>query len=130
MACAVYLGLVAGLSLAPSSAFPSSLTGIPGADKVVHFAMYGGLAAVLRWALAAGTAAPCRRRGVLLGAVAYGLLMEILQATVTHDMRGFGWGDIAANTTGALAFWTLTGRWLEGAFAQRRHQGPEHGRMK
>lgn len=110
-ACFVYLGVIAVLSLAPPDAFPSSVTSLPGADKVVHFLMYGGLAAMLRWAMERREDRE-RRVFVLAGAIGYGLSMEICQSLFTHGTRGFGWDDVAANAAGAIGLWALAGWWL------------------
>ena len=103
--CAGYLGGLGLLSLAPPSALPVRAVRFPGGDKVAHFLMYAGLAALLRWA----TARRPPRAWVALALVAgYGLLMEVLQATITGGTRFFSWGDVAANALGAAVGWWLS----------------------
>jgi VanZ family protein len=75
---------------------------LPYADKYVHFMMY----AVLAFLLYRSTWMHKKERPhsilvLLLTTVTYGILIEILQLTLTHD-RYFEWGDIAANSTGAI----------------------------
>lgn len=80
----------------------------------MHFLMYGGLAALLRWALKDSAAFERCRHFALTGAVGYGLLMEILQKFLTHGMRSFSWYDVLMNTIGAIVFWLLAGKLLRG----------------
>lgn len=128
-ACGAYLALIAVLSLLPPSAFPTRFMSFAGADKVVHFLMYGGLSAILRWTLARSVTLPettspaasatgsypwrIRRRVALAGAISYGLLMEIMQALFTGGMRFFGWDDVVANAAGAFVFWLIAGKLLK-----------------
>ncbi len=108
----LYLGLVALLSLVPADVFPARATRLPGADKVVHFAMYGGLAVLLRWTLA-GRPVTGRRYGWALGmALGYGVLMEAMQHFFTGGTRAFAVSDIVANTVGAVLCWFAAGWWL------------------
>jgi VanZ family protein len=87
------LAVVAWGELAPQ---PPSLPGPWQWDKLDHFTAYFGLAllATLGWGL---------RRSlvwVLLGVVAIGASLEGIQSLVGRDAE---WGDMLANTIGALA---------------------------
>jgi VanZ family protein len=64
-------------------------------DKVLHFSAYFGLAALAAFALRS------RERAVaaILGLVAMGAVLELLQGFVGRDMSGF---DAAANAAGAI----------------------------
>ena len=48
---------------------------------------------------------------VVVGASAYGSLVEVLQGALVCYHRTFEWGDILANSLGALCFWWLS-RWM------------------
>ena len=103
---------IACLSLSTSSTICGMSLDLPGADKIAHFLMYGGLGGLLCWAFSDG---PPRYRSapwVLSGAFAYGILMEILQSLYTDGMRAFGWDDILANVVGAAIFWFAVDRAL------------------
>ena len=94
----------------------------------MHVLLYGGLGALLRWALhqspaaAAGHGAglaprqsPRHGAGQALAlafAFGYGLAMECLQSLFAGGSRVFGWDDVAANAAGAVLFWFLAGRLL------------------
>lgn len=109
--CGGYLVLIAVLSLVPAWLFPPSVSQIPGIDKWVHVAMYGVLGALLRWA--SGLPAPARASRWLPAAGAlYGVLMEVLQLTLSGASRGFSWGDILANTVGIAVGWLVMRRLL------------------
>lgn len=110
--CGLHLALIAILSLLPAWVFPPSVTGVAGMDKVVHAVLYGVLGALVYWARAADRKAP-PRAGWALGAMGYGVLMEVLQLTLSGASRGFSWGDILANTVGIAVGW-LVMRWLLG----------------
>ena len=82
----LYLGAIAWLSLA-ASPVPFARWDFPGADKIAHFLMYGGLGAILRWLLWRAGARPVYVVSVLSGTFAYGGLMEVLQSLFTDGMR-------------------------------------------
>jgi len=85
--------LIVILSLSPAGAGAS----FPGADKVMHFLAYGGLAFL--W----GASAPHRPRPIILGLViAYGFAMELAQGAFT-SLRTPSLLDAAANGFGAIA---------------------------
>lgn len=96
---AVWAGLILLLSAQPSSRLPPS--GIPGADKLVHAAIYAVLGAlVARAALGAGI-----RRGVALilaagGAAAFGLFDEWTQQFSAGRFPDLA--DAGADTVGAV----------------------------
>ncbi len=120
-ACVVHMAAVAVLSLLPVTSFPSSVSWLPGADKLVHVAMYGALGALLRWAVDRGGAEVAFSPELLLPAAAgYGLLMEILQSLFTNGMRAFGWDDMVANVVGVLVFWRLAERFFRGGVRNGR----------
>jgi VanZ family protein len=111
LACGLYLGLIAVLSLLPAWIFPPSPARIPGLDKWVHVAMYGVLGVLLRWAAVSNKAGTSSWRLPLAGA-AYGLLMEGLQGWLGGG-RSFSWGDAAANLAGVVLFWHAAGWFLD-----------------
>ncbi|MFP4192611.1 MAG: VanZ family protein [Candidatus Hydrogenedentota bacterium] len=76
---------------------------IPHMDKVVHFALYAGLAAITSIGIRRSNPAATPLHQFLspfLGASGYGVVCEFLQRLVPE--RTFDWSDIAANTAGAL----------------------------
>lgn len=107
--CAAHLVVIAVLSLMPAWLFPATTPHIPGLDQVVHFAMYGVLGALLRWAAGARPGWQAHL-GWPLAAGAYGLLLEILQPALGGG-RGFSWGDAGMDLLGAALLWFGTG-WL------------------
>ncbi len=101
--CVAYTALVTRLSLEPSSSFRflSRFVRFPHADKVVHFAMYGVLAALLLWASRVRVAT-LRTATLVVGVCCcYGLLMEVLQMSLLPRDRFFSLTDVAANVAGA-----------------------------
>ncbi len=97
----IYTLLIAVASLAPSSSFKDSPSFLH-ADKIIHFLMYGADAALMLWALSTKLRNITTRLILAIAfCSAYGILMEILQATLQPNDRTFSIGDIAANITGA-----------------------------
>ncbi len=97
----VYTLIITVASLAPSSSF-KQIQPCLNEDKIIHFMIYGGDAVLLLWALSAKLK---NRTAQLITTIlfcsAYGILMEILQATLQPNDRTFSIGDIAANIAGA-----------------------------
>ena len=90
------------LSLTSSHTFDKvPLINIPNIDKIVHFGMYFGLMSVI--ILENRTNLRNNRRLFLTGLIPllYGILMEILQATVTVT-RTASFYDALANSSGIL----------------------------
>jgi len=90
------------LSLTSSHTFDKvPLINIPNIDKIVHFGMYLGLMSVI--ILENRTNLRNNRRLFLTGLIPllYGILMEILQATVTVT-RTASFYDALANSSGIL----------------------------
>ncbi len=102
-----YAGVVTWLMLTPSppGLVIKALDLFPQVDKVLHFLVYGVLALLLRWALTVHHQLRAGFTTVVLGAVAYGLFMECLQALLVAYARSFEWMDIVSNSLGAFAFW-------------------------
>jgi len=96
---AVYTLLIAVASLAPSSTFKDTPSFLH-ADKIIHFIMYGIEAVLLLWALTPKLKNVATRLILtILFCSAYGILMEILQATLSDRTSSIG--DIVANIAGA-----------------------------
>lgn len=91
----------------PGDSLPESrLLDLPGADKVLHAAVYGVLGALV----ARAAAARGRRRAAIVGALAgllCGMLDEWVQGRVPGRTRS--WADLLADTAGA-AFGAIVGR--------------------
>lgn len=90
------MGVLAWLSFAPASQLPA-VTWIASPDKWAHAAVYLILAGLLGQALRSPN-------GAFGMAVAYGVLMEIMQF-VCFPGRYFEMWDIVANIVGALCAW-------------------------
>lgn len=113
---AVLLALVIGYeSLLPGSGLPPTRH----SDKIVHFVAYFTLAFMFcasvstRW-----------RKAALLGVIAYGGLIEILQSAMALGRTG-SWGDMAANIGGALIGAILAG-YITQLFLGRRRRAASH----
>ncbi|MCR9227325.1 MAG: VanZ family protein [Flavobacteriaceae bacterium] len=87
---------------------------IPYADKITHFIFYLGFATMgslsLRERTSGGLGLGKTLFIVLVFAILYGILIEVLQYTVTID-RMAEFGDVLANTLGAFAGIGLI-RWI------------------
>ena len=86
---------------------------IPNFDKVVHFTFYFVLAILMMWGWAKQQLFTGLHKNawvkIFVIACAYGLLIEVLQETLTTD-RHFEWLDEAADAAGAavgLMAWTV-----------------------
>ena len=84
------------LALMPTSPMPPSWW-----DKANHVAAFTVLAVLGRWSY------PGRNAKVLLWLLAYGCLIEVLQATLTAT-RSAELGDVVADGVGLLLGWQLT----------------------
>jgi VanZ family protein len=99
-----WAALIFTFSSFPGSAYPA--TDVPGADKLVHLALYATLGALCARALLlrAPDAEPPRRRLLLLAAVAmatlYGVSDELHQLFV--PARSADWHDAVADAAGAI----------------------------
>ena len=77
---------------------------IPGLDKMVHFIMYGVLSFLLLWTVDKVSKTRLKLQNlivVILVSSGFGILMEILQKTLT-TVRNFDIYDIIANIIGIL----------------------------
>lgn len=106
-----YAGLLTWVSLAPAETFRNLPRVLLHHSKALHFVLYGGLVLIARWAMAAHWSVRPDFFVVVLGASAYGTLMEMLQGALVRYHRTFEVGDIVANSLGALCFWWLS-RWM------------------
>jgi len=74
-------------------------------DKFVHLSIFFGL--VFLWSLAINqikTRTKSLKYTILISAIIYGGLLEIMQATVFSHRSG-DWFDFMANTTGCILAW-------------------------
>jgi VanZ family protein len=97
---AIYLGIIAVLSLMPARDLPH-ITVFQSFDKMVHFSMYFGLSFLACWSLEINRNRMKPIYLLLLSVFLYGVLMEILQRTM-HNGRNFEFRDMIANLTGAV----------------------------
>lgn len=98
---AAQAALIFGLSSRPGDEFPE--VSLPGADKVVHFALYAPLGGALCLALG-GAAWPAAA-----GAALYGVSDEVHQMFVPRRTPDVG--DVAADALGGLAGALAVRRW-------------------
>lgn len=95
--------MIALLSLAPSSSFPSSsVYNIPYIDKMVHILMYAPFGFVALMESRCTRQCPRLHFFILLGIFLVSALIEVLQATVVLS-RGAEWVDLLANFSGIVA---------------------------
>ncbi len=97
----IYLGIVALLSLLPTSNLPN-IPFITGQDKIVHISMYFGLAFLACWSVDLNGKRMPSTIIMLAGVFAWGVLMEILQYLMGIG-RGMEYLDMLANLVGATA---------------------------
>ena len=98
----LWVGLITLLSLASFQELDAEVIQIPYADKITHFVFYFGFV-VLGSFWRAKTETYFNKNkvlGVLVLAIAYGGLMELLQLTFTQD-RAAEWMDMLFNVSGA-----------------------------
>ena len=103
-----YGAFITWASLAPAENFTGWVPRVPHIDKLVHFCFYGGMVTLGRWTLASHFTFRLTFRVVVFGAITYGALMEILQGLLVNYHRSFEFGDILANSLGAVTFWSLS----------------------
>jgi VanZ family protein len=91
------------LTLAPMPAFANHLAARDHFDKVAHFVLMGGFAAMLYWAMAVEGHPPLGR--VVGPTAAFAALIELLQAPLPYrdtDFWDFVWGTVGAFVAYAL----------------------------
>ena len=107
----LYIGIIVALSLLPANNFPK-VPLFPGADKVVHAAMYFMFAVILLWAFHGRKISRWKLYGFI---ISWGIIMEIVQNLMDLG-RHFSLLDILANITGAflgiIAFRLLVSKYL------------------
>ncbi len=105
----LYMGFLTWASLAPARVFEGvyHLLPFPHFDKLIHFLLYGGLVAIARWTASARWNIRPGYGIILAAAIGYGVLIEILQGMLVAYHRSFEYGDILANSLGAIYFWVL-----------------------
>jgi sugar transferase EpsL len=92
---------VTALSLMPSNTASKLSLPIPHFDKIAHAGMYAILAVLVCWAMRYRFHHRLWLVWVVLGAAAYGAIMEVGQFYLIASERSFSYGDMLANTVGA-----------------------------
>jgi VanZ family protein len=104
------------LSLASSDTFKNvPFSDIPNLDKLVHFAMYFGLMSAIIFDNRKTIKSNRQLLLIALIPLFYGILMEILQATLTVSRFGSIY-DVMANSTGiitSIIFWLMIKRFIK-----------------
>jgi VanZ family protein len=95
------------LSLTPGTGLPRLQ--VPHADKVAHAGMYAVQMFLLRRAMGIHRCLTRKAASALLICCGYGLLMEHAQLLFHTAGRTFSWGDVAANSLGAISVMVVTG---------------------
>ena len=91
---------IASSCLLPAAAFRSfSFDTLIELDKLVHFTLYAVF--ILFWALAIRDITLKQKLLLLFVGIAYGILIEVLQSSMSLG-RSYDIGDIVANTTGCI----------------------------
>ena len=100
---AAYTVFLAAVSLWPK---PPDLPGqweVPNADKIAHTLLYAAYAWLMLWAARRGRASSLGfATAVVVYGIAFGALMEVLQATLDAPYRSGTIGDGVANAVGCL----------------------------
>ena len=126
----IYVVGVTFLSLLPSKKVSLFIPSFLHSDKVGHAVLYGGLAFLLCWALRPGTKHPKWLLWAALVVQVYGALMELMQLILLPRDRFFSWGDMAANSLGAmlavLVYWTASAK---GGFCEVGEGGTQLKRL-
>ena len=79
-----YAGFVAWVSLSPAETFVGLPAMVLRYSKAAHFLLYGVMVSLARWAMAAHWAVRPAFLVVVVGASAYGSLMEVLQGALAQ----------------------------------------------
>ena len=97
---------IAALTLTPGSSLPSA--GLPGVDKLAHFALWAVGALALRFALRRGRGWPARRAAVVAFGVAVGLGVAVEAAQALVPGRSPEALDVVADALGAsVTLWFM-----------------------
>ena len=99
-----YLALITALLFAPGSTFEDIDRWLPHQDKVVHVAIFLGLAALVRWSIPGERGDRWPRLAALAAVMLYAASVEALQPQLTTG-RLFELSDLASNCLGTLAGW-------------------------
>jgi len=105
--------LVNGLLFLPAKTFRNVPLFFPQEDKIVHLAIFGTLAALVRWSIPARWGRGGKRIAVIMALAAYGVLTECIQPLIPNAARLFEWGDILMDCMGVVM-----GVWLCGCLAR------------
>lgn len=105
LAVVVGLAAITWLSIAPAQSLPSVSWLGRHADKVGHFFAYGMLVGIGRWAWFPHWGNRFTFVTLVVGAIIYGTVMELVQTFLIAQGRTCELGDIVANSLGALVFW-------------------------
>jgi hypothetical protein len=96
----LWTGLIATSCLLPASVFREfTFDALLGLDKLIHFTLYIGL--ILLWTLSSEHLSNKNVYLLLVIAICYGILIEVLQASMALG-RSYQWDDIIANTIGCI----------------------------
>lgn len=105
-----FWGLVNFILFLPSQSFRDIGQVFPFQDKIVHVAIFGILAALIRWSIPNPWGRGWKGIGVVLILILYGIGTECLQALFVSLGRSFEWTDILMDSIGVVAGMVLCGR--------------------
>ena len=108
----VFWVLVNLLLLAPAQTFRDVSQIFPFQDKIVHLAIFGILAALIRWSIPNPWGRGWKGGLVRLVLMSYGTGTECLQALFSSLGRSFEWADILMDCIG-IVLGTLVCGWLD-----------------
>lgn len=105
----------------PGKDFGNMEINIPNLDKLVHMALFGGCVFWFGFAVININRNVTRTRTVCIMLIAclYGIAMEYVQKYFTHGTRDFSYGDMAADSLGAVVAYFLI-RWITVKYQSRR----------
>jgi len=98
---------------------------IPYVDTLGHFLLFAGMSGLIYWGILRSeprTSGWVLFTAAFLGSTMYGAMLEVVQISI--PLRTFEWGDVAANSLGALAATVLADRRMRG----REKKGQLSGR--
>ncbi len=96
------------LSLASAQTVAAYYPVLQWADKLLHFACYGLLVLLARFAFRDPSGVRVAAWLVPGLAMLYGCALEVAQGWLVQYQRSFEWGDMLANALGAWLFWAVS----------------------
>ncbi|MGF7229777.1 VanZ family protein [Arachidicoccus sp.] len=109
----LWIVLVYILLTLPGKDFGSLEIDIPNLDKIVHMGLFGGVVFWFGFAFFKTGLKKSKKRIILITLLSciYGITMEYVQKYFTHHTRDFSYGDMIADSLGAIIAFFLV-EWI------------------